>query len=148
MISMIPLNTKKAFGDFGPGSKDLRFIIDKLRLRRLTGLLRVILDSCEGVIAVSQGDVVDGFEIFNNELLVRDQSGHNIANRYGMEPGRIEFYEVQQEALQILLGALQEESTQDPGSFFEFLPRIGQGKSLRETLDLSNSRSCLDGSSQ
>ena len=86
----------------------LESLIKEFIPKKLTGLLRVTFDACCGVIAFDEGVVVDGYEIFNNELLVKDQDGHNITERHRGEPGKIALYEVQSDVLHSFLKELQE----------------------------------------
>lgn len=91
---------------------DLKSITEKLKFRKLTGLLKVTYDACSGVIIFDKGTIVDGYEIFNDELLVRDEDGSYLLERCKTKPGKIDVYDMQRGTLQTLLKALQEESTE------------------------------------
>jgi hypothetical protein len=90
------------------GPTRLESLIKEFIPEKLTGLLRVTFDACCGVIAFDEGVVVDGYEIFNDELLVKDRNGRSIAERHRGEPGKIALYEVQPDVLHSFLRRLQE----------------------------------------
>lgn len=90
------------------GSPRLESLIKELIPRRLTGLLKVTFDACDGIIAFDKGVVIDGYELFNEELLVKDQNGRHIVERQKAEPGKIIIFEVHPEVLQTFLRTLQE----------------------------------------
>lgn len=97
---------------------DLRSITEKLKFRKLTGLLKVTHDACNGVIIFDEGMVIDGYEIFNGELLVRDEDGSCLLERCKAKPGRIDVYSVPKGTLHVLLKTLQEGSREEfPASF-------------------------------
>jgi hypothetical protein len=101
---------------------DLKSITEKLKFRKLTGLLKVTHDVCNGVIIFDEGTIIDGYEIFNDELLVRDEDGSYMLERCRTKPGKIDVYNVQRETLHILLKTLREGSTEEfPASFRLFL---------------------------
>ena len=101
---------------------DLKSITEKLKFRKLTGLLKMTHDVCNGVIIFDEGTIIDGYEIFNDELLVRDEDGSYMLERYRTKPGKIDVYNVQRETLHILLETLREGSTEEfPASFRLFL---------------------------
>ncbi|KYK37745.1 MAG: hypothetical protein HXS46_03180 [Theionarchaea archaeon] len=93
-------------------TRRLESLIRELIPKKLTGLLKVTFDACDGVIVLDEGTIIDGYEIFN-ELLVKDRNGRHIAERYESEPGRIDIYEMQPERLQMFLKKLQEEPPQN-----------------------------------
>lgn len=90
------------------GSPRLESLIRELVPRRLTGLLKVTFDEYDGIIAFDEGVVIDGYEIFNEELLVKDRNGRHIVERQKAEPGKITIFAVQREVLQSFLRTLQE----------------------------------------
>lgn len=93
-------------------TRRLESLIRELIPKKLTGLLKVTFDACDGVIVLDEGAIIDGYEIFN-ELLVKDRNGRHIVERYELEPGKIDIYEMQPERLQIFLKKLQEEPPQN-----------------------------------
>lgn len=95
----------------------LEYFIKELIPKKLTGLLKVTFDACDGVILLDKGIVIDGYEIFNDELLVKDRNGRHIVERHKAEPGKVALYEVQPEILQAFLKMLQE----DPPEKFQTL---------------------------
>ena len=97
--------------------KRLEYFIKELIPRKLTGLLKVTFDACDGVILLDNGVVIDGYEIFNDELLVKDRNGRHIVERHKAEPGTVALYEVQPDALQAFMKMLQE----DPPENFQTL---------------------------
>lgn len=98
----------KRIFNFRTGPIRLESLIKEIIPKKLTGLLRVTFDACCGVIAFDEGVVVDGYEIFNDELLVKDQNGRHIVERHKAEPGKIALYEVQEDVLHSFLTRLQE----------------------------------------
>jgi len=90
------------------GPTKIEFLIREIIPKKLTGLLRVTFDACCGVIALDEGVVIDGYEIYNDELLVKDQNGRHIVERHRAEPGKIALYEVQRDVLHTFLRRLQE----------------------------------------
>lgn len=95
----------------------LEYLIKELIPKKLTGLLKVTFDACDGVILLDNGVVIDGYEIFNDELLVKDRNGRHIVERHKAEPGMVALYEVQPDALHVFLKMLQE----DPPENFKTL---------------------------
>lgn len=93
-------------------TKRLESLIRELIPKKLTGLLKVTFDACDGIIVLDEGTIIDGYEIFN-ELLVKDRNGRHIAERYELEPGEIDIYEMQPEQLRMCLKRLQEEPPQN-----------------------------------
>ena len=89
-------------------STRLESLIKEIRPKKLTGLLKVTFDACDGIIVLDEGSVIDGYEIFNDELLVKDQDGYHIKERYKFEPVSIDVCEVKRETLQIFIKTLQE----------------------------------------
>lgn len=89
--------------------------------RKLTGLLRVTFDSCDGIIAFDEGEVVDGYEIFNKELLVKDRNGRHIVERQKAEPGKITIYSVQKDVVHTFLRTVHERSPQTILAWFSSL---------------------------
>ncbi|MBU7018083.1 MAG: hypothetical protein HXS44_11290 [Theionarchaea archaeon] len=89
-------------------STRLESLIKEIRPKKLTGLLKVTFDACDGIIVLDEGSVIDGYEIFNNELLVKDQDGYHIKERYKFEPVNIDVCEVKRETLQTFIKTLQE----------------------------------------
>jgi hypothetical protein len=101
---------------------DVRSLTEKLKFKKLTGLLKVTHDACNGIIIFDGGAIIDGYEIFNNELLVRDQDGSNMFERCKTKPGKIDVYDVRRDILQVFLRGLQDGSTEEfPASFRLFL---------------------------
>ncbi len=101
---------------------DVKSITEKLKFKKLTGLLKVTHDVCNGVIIFEDGTIIDGYEIFNAELLVRDEDGSYMLERCRATPGKIDVYNMQRGTLHIFLKTLQEGSTEEfPASFRLFL---------------------------
>ncbi len=84
-------------------SSDLESIIGRLKQKKLTGLLKVTSDACDGLIIFVRGIICDAYEIFNNELLVKDRGGRTIVQRYKVEPGKVKICTAQPAVLKILL---------------------------------------------
>lgn len=101
---------------------DVKSITERLKFRKLTGLLKLTHDACNGVIIFDKGTIIDGYEIFNDELLVRDEDGSYLLERCKAKPGKIDVYDVQRETLQLFLKTLRKGSTEEfPASFRLFL---------------------------
>lgn len=101
---------------------DVKSLTEKLKFRKLTGLLKVTHDVCNGVIIFDEGTIIDGYEIFNAELLVRDEDGSYMLERCRVKPGKIDVYNMQRGTLHMFLKTLQEGSTEEfPASFRLFL---------------------------
>lgn len=101
---------------------DVKSITERLKFRKLTGLLKVTHDVCNGVIIFDRGTIIDGYEIFNDELLVRDEDGSYMLERCKVKPGKIDVYNVQRETLEIFLKTLQDGFTEEfPASFRLFI---------------------------
>lgn len=99
--------------------ENMDILLERLRSERLTGLLRVILNSCTGIVFFDDGAIVGAFEIFGGDLLVIDNGCANIKERCMTESGKSEVCPLQKEALHILCETLQEESIQKPGELLE-----------------------------
>lgn len=117
---MVLLNTKKIF-NLKTGSLRLESLIKELIPRKLTGLLKVTSDAYDGIIAFDEGVVVDGYEIFNDELLVKDRNGRHIVERQKAEQANIAIYKVQREVVQTFLGTVQERPPQNISAWFNSL---------------------------
>lgn len=101
---------------------DVKSTTEKMKFRKLTGLVKVTHDACNGVIIFDEGDIIDGYEIFNDELVVRDEDGSNMLERCKTKPGKLDVYNVQRETLRLLVKQLQEGTTEEfPASFRLFL---------------------------
>lgn len=98
-------------------NSNLESLMRELIPRRMTGLLKITFDACDGFIILDEGEIVEGYEIFN-KLLVRDRNGRHIIERYKAEPGKIDVYEVRPEALKHFLRTLEDECLQDFQAFF------------------------------
>ncbi len=103
----------------GIGKTGLESLIRDLEPRKITGLLKVTFDACDGIIILDRGVVIDSYEIFN-ELLVKDRNGYHIRERYVIESGKIDIFEVQPEVLHTFMKMLQENPPQNLQTLFHF----------------------------
>ncbi len=103
---------KKLYSDLETRFTDLESLINELKKKKLTGLLKLTFDACEGIIFFDKGSITDGFEIFRGEMPVRDRRGRNIIERSRIEQGKIDVYELPKEILQIFVMTLREKPTQ------------------------------------
>ncbi|MBU7014662.1 MAG: hypothetical protein HXS52_05990 [Theionarchaea archaeon] len=104
-----------------PGSEELESLIRDMEPRRVTGVLRVTFDACSGFIALENGSIVDGYEIYRDGLLVRDRQARHIVERFRGEPGRIDVYPVNSHVLQTFLSTLEDDLPQNFRSWFQSL---------------------------
>jgi hypothetical protein len=104
-----------------PDSRGLKSLIKDLEPSRITGVLTVTFDACSGFIALEEGSIVDGYEIYRDELLVKDREGRHIVERYGEEPGRIDIYLVDSYALETFLSTLEGDLPRDFKRWFQSL---------------------------
>lgn len=102
-------------------SGGLEPFVEELKSRTLTGILRVTLDACDGFIAFEDGVIVDAYEIFKDELLVKDLQGHHILERFKAEPGKTQVYEIRPDVLQAFVKTLQRGLPQDFQAWFSGL---------------------------
>lgn len=100
------LTTQSLFS-FKSGSTQLESLIKELSPRKVTGFLKITFDACDGIIILDEGTVVDGYEIFNDELLVKDRNGRHIVERFRAEPQHIDICEVQRETLHTFVQTIQ-----------------------------------------
>jgi hypothetical protein len=103
---------KKLYSDLETRFTDLESLIRELKKRKLTGVLKLTFDACEGVSIFDEGRIIDGYEIYGEEMPVKDRKGHNIMERSKIEPGRIDVYELPREILQIFIMTLRERPNQ------------------------------------
>ncbi|MGD2249124.1 MAG: hypothetical protein PVF58_12025 [Candidatus Methanofastidiosia archaeon] len=108
---MIGITTK--FPNLRRTSIRLESLLKDLIPQKLTGLLTVTFEECNGIVALDEGEVIDGYEIFNDELLVKDRNARHIVERQKAEHGRIAIYEVNKDVLQSFLDMLQKNSIQN-----------------------------------
>ncbi|MBU6996594.1 MAG: hypothetical protein HXS41_06360 [Theionarchaea archaeon] len=104
-----------------PGSKELESLIRDLEPAKITGVLKVTFDACSGFIALEEGSVVEGYEIYRDELLVRDRQARNIVERYREEQGKIDIYLVNSHVLQTFLSTLEDDLPRDFKNWFQSL---------------------------
>jgi hypothetical protein len=104
-----------------PDSKGLESLIRDLEPSRITGVLTVTFDACSGFIALEEGNIVDGYEIYRDELLVKDRQGRHIVERYSEEPSRIDIHLVDSCTLQTFLSTLEDDLPQDFKKWFQSL---------------------------
>lgn len=104
-----------------PDFRGLKSLIKDLEPSRITGVLTVTFDACSGFIALKEGSIVDGYEIYRDELLVKDREGRHIVERYSEEPGRIDIYLVDSCTLQTFLSTLEDDLPQDFKKWFQSL---------------------------
>ena len=90
----------------------LESLIKELSPRKLTGLLKFTFDAYDGIIILDEGTIIDGYEIFNDDLLVKDNDGRHIVERYECEDGHLDLCEVQRETLHSFVQTLQERPPQ------------------------------------
>lgn len=107
---MIGITTK--FPNLRKTSIKLESLLKDLIPPNITGLLTVTFDECNGIVALDEGEVIDGYEIFNDELLVKDRNAHHIVERQKAEHGRIAIYEIKKDVLHSFLDMLQKNSIQ------------------------------------
>lgn len=103
---------KKLYSDLETRFTDLESLTKELRKRKLTGLLKLTFDACEGVIFFDEGGVIDGYEIFRDEMPVKDRGGRSIVERSKIESGTIDVYELPRDILQIYVMTLRERPNQ------------------------------------
>ena len=117
---IIILTTKNTIKDNNKYPEGLESIIKEVS-PFMTGLLKVTFDACDGFIAIDRGVIIDGYELYNDELLVKDRHGRHIIERYETDPGRVAVYEVQPEVVHTFLRTLQEDLPQDFRAWFSHL---------------------------
>lgn len=103
---------KKLYSDLETRFTDLESLTKELKKRKLTGLLKLTFDACEGIIFFDDGKIMDGYEIFRDEMPVKDRKGRSTIERSKIEPGKINVYELPREILQIFVMTLRERPTQ------------------------------------
>ncbi len=103
---------RKIYGDLETRFTDLESLTKELKRRKLTGLLKLTFDACEGIIFFDDGGIIDGYEVFRDELPVKDRRGRSTIERSKIEPGTIDVYELPREILQIFVMTLRERPTQ------------------------------------
>lgn len=103
---------RKIYSDLETRFTDLESLAKELKRRKLTGLLKLTFDACEGIIFFDDGGIIDGYEVFRDELPVKDRSGRSTIERSKIEPGTIDVYELPREILQIFVMTLRERPNQ------------------------------------
>lgn len=103
---------KKVYGDLETRFTDLGSLTRELKKRKLTGLLKLTFDACEGIVFFDDGAVFDGYELFRDEMPVKDRDGRSTMERSKIERGKIDVYELPKEILQIFVMTLRERPTQ------------------------------------
>lgn len=103
---------RKIYSDLETRFTDLESLTKELKKRKLTGLLKLTFDACEGIIFFDDGTIIDGYEIFRDELPVKDRGGRSTIERSRIESGTIDVYELPREILQIFVMTLRERPTQ------------------------------------
>lgn len=103
---------KKIYSDLETRFTDVESLIRELKKSKLTGVLKVTFDACEGVTIFDEGRVIDGYEVYGEEMPVKDRKGRNSIERSKIEPGIIDVYELPREILQIFTMTLRERPTQ------------------------------------
>ena len=122
---------------------NLESLSKELKKKRLTGLLMLTFDACDGIIVFDEGRLVDGYEIYGDEMPVKDRRGKNIRERSRIEPGKINVYELPREILQIFLMTLRERPTQTIHTMyadFRKLLNFYVQRKLYGTLEVKTSR--------
>ena len=99
---------KKLYSDLETRFTDLESLTRELKKRKLTGLLKLTFDACEGIIFFDEGGIIDGYEVFRDEMPVKDRGGRSIVERSKIESGKIDVYELPREILQIFVMTLRE----------------------------------------
>jgi hypothetical protein len=102
---------RKLYSDLETRFTDLESLIEELGKRKLTGLLKLTFDACEGIIFFDKGVTMDGYEIFRDEMPVKDRRGRSTIERSRIERGKIDVYELPKEILQIFVMTLREKPT-------------------------------------
>jgi hypothetical protein len=103
---------RKLYSDLETRFTDLESLIKELKKKKLTGLLKLTFDACEGIIFFDEGMIIDGYEVFRDEMPVKDRGGHSTLERSTVEPGKIDVYELPKEILQIFVMTLRERPSQ------------------------------------
>ncbi|KYK31811.1 MAG: hypothetical protein HXS48_19475 [Theionarchaea archaeon] len=103
---------RKIYSDLETRFTDLESLTKELKRRKLTGLLKLTFDACEGIIFFDDGGIIDGYEVFRDELPVKDRKGRSTIERSKIEPGTIDVYELPREILQIFVMTLRERPNQ------------------------------------
>jgi hypothetical protein len=103
---------KRIYSSLETRFTDFDSLTQELKERELTGLVRLTFDACEGIIIFDKGRITDGYEIYGDEMPVKDRRGRNTRERSRIEPGKIDVYELPREILQIFIMTLRERPTQ------------------------------------
>ncbi len=102
---------RKLYGDLETRFTDLESLLNELKKKKLVGLVRLTFDACEGLVFFDGGRIIDGYEIFRDEMPVKDRNGSNSIARSKIEQGKIDVYELLPEILQIFVMTLRERPT-------------------------------------
>ena len=134
---------RKLYSDLETRFTDLESLTKELKKKKLTGILKLTFDACEGVIVFDEGRVVDGYEIYGDGMPVKDRNGRNIRERSKVESGMIDVYELLREILQIFIMTLREKPTQTLHTMyadFRKLLNFYVQRKLYGTLEVKTSR--------
>lgn len=134
---------KKLYSDLETRFTNLESLTKELKRRKLTGLLKITFEACEGIVFFDDGGIIDGYEIFRDELPVKDREGRSTIERSKIEPGKIDVYELPKEILQIFVMTLRERPIQRLHTMytdFRKLLNFYVQRKLHGTLEVKTSR--------
>lgn len=101
-----------------PVSSDIETIMAEQRVEKFTGVLKITLDACVGLVFLDDGEIVDRFELFGDKLLVKDADGSDLLQRCNNENCSVDICNMQKDILYIFLKVLQEKSIENIKSLF------------------------------
>jgi hypothetical protein len=134
---------KKIYDGLETKFTDLKSLTKELKEKKLTGLLKISFEACEGIIFFDEGSIIDGYEIFKDEMPVKDRNGRNTAERSRVENGTIDVYELPQRILQIFIMTLRETPSQKLHTMYTDFKKLLiflEQRKLHGTLQITTSK--------